>query len=441
MTRTATRIAVAIAISATLVGCTGTGKPSTAPTTAPATSTAPAVAPAVGWSPGTDALLVVGRPKQSGLDVVQASTAESFMELPAVIPDQRWAHVVMATPAGSGTRVQQLDITSGPDAPDIVFKGHWHLPTIGSDPTSVGRSADGSALALVEDANLAAKTTSRFAVVDLSRKRLPKVIELSGSYEFDAISPDGATLYVIEHQDAQAGGHYQVRALDAWTGRLAEGAIVDKANPGEAMAGWAIEQQRLANGIVMTLYRGHEHPFVHALDTINSGAICIDLPPTRHDDAVAAADWGLARSPDGLSVYAINATIGSAVEIDPLSLSVRRTSNIGAGTAAITLAKFGHQDVGVTGRRVVVSPDGRRVFAASANGIVELAAGDLSVTRRLLVGTRIDALGLTPDGTGLFVLRHSDGGIDRLDVASGAVVARVPGSGYDRLLAVVPFES
>jgi hypothetical protein len=439
MTGTSTRIAVVIAISATLIACTGTGKPASPSTVPAATAPGASVAPPSGWSPQIDAFLVAGRPKGPD-DVILASTGESVMELPAAIPDERWAHLVTATPAGSGTRVQQLAIASGLDAPDIVFKGQWRLPTIGSDPLPVGRSADGSTLALVEDAGTGAKTTSRFAVVDLSRKRLPKIIELSGSFEFDAISPDGATLFVIEHQDAQAGGHYQVRAVDARSGRLAEGAIVDKGNPGEAMAGWAIEQQRLAQGLVMTLYRGHEHPFVHALDTINSGAICIDLPPTRHDDAVAAADWGLARSPDGLSVYAINATIGVAVDIDPLSLSIRQTANIGAGTAAITLAKFGHQDVGVTGRRVVVSPDGRSVFAASANGIVELAARDMSVTRRLLVGTGVDALGLTPDGTGLFVLRHSDGGIDRLDVASGAVVARVPGSGYDRLLAVVPLQ-
>jgi hypothetical protein len=439
MTGISVRIALAIATSATLVACTGTGKPTASPSTAPATAPVTSVAPPSGWSPEIDAFLVVGRPKQPG-DVILASTGESVMELPAAIPDPRWAHLVTATPAGSGTRVQQLAIASGLDAPDIVFKGHWRLPTIGSDPLPVGRSADGSTLALVEDAGTGAKTTSRFAVVDLSRKRLPKIIELSGSFEFDAISPDGATLYVIEHQDAEAGGHYQVRALDARSGRLAEGAIVDKSNPGEAMAGWAIEQLRMGQGIVLTLYRGHEHPFVHALDTINGGAICIDLPPTRHDDAIAAADWGLARSPDGLSVYAVNATIGVAVDIDPLSLSIRHSANIGPGTAAISLAKFGHQDAGITGRRVVVSPDGRSIFAASANGIIELATRDLTVTRRLLVGTGVDALGLTPDGTGLFVLRHSDGGIDRLDVASGATVARVPGSGYDRLLAVVPVQ-
>jgi hypothetical protein len=387
-----------------------------------------------------DALLVVARPNHGDLDVILASTGEQVMTLPAAIPDQRWGHIVTATAAGSGTRVQQLDIASGLDAPDIVFAGHWRLPTIGSDPVPAGRSADGSTLALVEDGAGAAPTTSRFAIVDLSRKVAPHVIELSGSFEFDAISPDGATLFVVEHLDPGPGGHYQVRAVDAKTGRLAEGTIVDKENPGESMAGYAIEQQRMAAGIVLTLYRGVEHPFVHALDTMHGVAVCLDLPPTRHDDAQAAADWGLARSPDGHTVYAVNATIGSAVEIDAQASSIRRSASIGPSSAAITLAKFGNQDVGVTGRRVVVSPDGSRVFAASAAGVVELATRDLTVTRRLLAGARVDALGLTPDGTALFVLRHSDGGIDQVDVATGTVVAHVHATGFDRLLAVVPLE-
>ena len=431
------RIAAAMAVTATIAACSGTGKlPPSQSAAGLAASPGAAATPA----PVHDALLVVARPDQADLDVILASTGQHVMTLPAAIPDQRWGHLVTATPAGSGTRVQQVDLTSGLDAPDIVFAGHWRLPTIGSDPLPAGRSADGSTLALVEEGAAAALTTSRFAVVDLSRARLPHVIELNGSFEFDAISPDGATLYVVEHLDPGPGGHYQVRAVDAKTGRLAEGTIVDKANPGESMAGYPIEQQRMAQGIVLTLYRGVEHPFVHALDTLHGGAVCLDLPPTRHDDAQAAADWGLARSPDGRTVYAVNATIGSAVEIDPQALSIRRSANIGPASAAITLAKFGHQDVGATGRRVLVSPDGSRVFAASATGIVELATRDLSVTRRLLAGTRVDALGLTPDGTALFVLRHADGGIDQVDVATGAVVAHVRGTGFDRLLAVVPLD-
>ena len=106
--------------------------------------------------------------------------------------------------------------------------------------------------------------------------------------------------------------------------------------------------------------------------------------------------------------------------------------------ATAMLAKFGHGDTD-SARRVVASPDGSSVYAAGRTGIVQLAATDLAVRRTLLAGTRVDALGLTVDGTGLFALRHSDGRIVRVDLTTGVVVAEVPGAGYDRLLAVAPW--
>ncbi len=442
------RLIATVATAALVASCSGVAAPAapSTPTQAAASAGAATSAPPGGSWPATvpDAWLVVGRPAQPNLDVIEASTAESLMQLPPVVPDLTWGHLLEATPEGDRTVVRRLDIASGVDDARIVLDGHWRLPTIGSDPASVGLSVDRSTTALVEDAadatSSAARNVSRFMVVDLSRGRAPKLIELPGSFEFDAISPDGGALFVVEHLDAAAGGHYQVRVVDVASGRLQDYVIVDKTKPDEPMAGWAIEQQRLDSGIVLTVYRGAEHPFIHALETVHAGAVCIDLPATRQDDADAAADWGLARSPDGRTVYAVNATIGVAVDVDPVALSIRRTSTIAPASAAIVLAKFGHQDAGATGRRVVVSPDGRRIFAANRSGIVELAASDLSATRRLLSGTRIDALGITPDGKGLFALRHSDGRVVRLDVTTGAVVAEVPGSGYDRLLAVVPWE-
>jgi DNA-binding beta-propeller fold protein YncE len=429
MTRPRLSISVAIILAAALIAsCSGTASPAS-PSSSAAIRQGPSTLPGA-W-------LVVGRPGQRDLEVIDAATAERFMPLPLGVPDARWGRFVQAAIQGNRTTVSRLDVSRGDDGSGIALDGKWQLPTIGSDPTPVGLAADDSTVVLVEsDTSTSTRAASRFAVVDLSGHRVPKVINLQGSFDFDAISPDGATLFVVEHLDANA--RYQVRAVDVASGRMQDGVIVDKANPGESMAGWAIEQQRLAGGIVMTLYRGVEHPFIHALSTVDGFAICIDLPPTRHDDADAAADWGLARSPDGRAVYAVNATIGLAVDVNPGDLSIRRSATMPPGTAAIILAKFGHEDPGVTGRRIVVSPDGERIYAASRTGIVELATRDLSVTRRLLSGTRVDSLGVTRDGAGLFALRHSDGRVVRLDVASGDVVAEVPASGYDRLLAVVP---
>lgn len=78
------------------------------------------------------------------------------------------------------------------------------------------------------------------------------------------------------------------------------------------------------------------------------------------------------------------------------------------------------------------------MFAAGAGGIVRLEADRLTVSGRLLEGTAVDALAMTLDGTTLFALTR-DGRILRLDAATGAVIGQVPGEGYDRLVAIVPW--
>jgi DNA-binding beta-propeller fold protein YncE len=191
--------------------------------------------------------------------------------------------------------------------------------------------------------------------------------------------------------------------------------------------------------MVFTLYRGHEHPFIHALDTAESWALCIDLPATGADDASAALDWGLAVTADGHFLVAANATLGLAAEIPLGDLAVRRSVTF-APTAltAITLAKFGHEASGPVDRRVVISPVGSTLFAAGPGGIVRLDTADLAVTGRFLEGTSVDALALTPDGGTVFALAHAGGRIVRVDATTGKVTGTVPGDGYDRLVAVVP---
>src|SRR6185295_1961594 len=121
--------------------------------------------------------------------------------------------------------------------------------------------------------------TTRFAVLRHTPVGEPvtKVIELAGSFDYDAISPDGSSLYVVEHLEGDTG-RYQVRVVDTSTGVMRPAIIADKRNLGEAMAGWPIGQLRRPDGVVLTLYRGAEHPFIHALNTKEGWAVCIDLP-------------------------------------------------------------------------------------------------------------------------------------------------------------------
>jgi hypothetical protein len=396
-----------------------------------------------------EAMLLVGRLGESGLHLVSSTHGEVVMDLPAGSPrsSSTWDRIVTATTDGHATIVEDFAIGQGDHGPQVRIEGHWRLPTVGLDPIPAGRSIDGSTIALVEAAYDPLAGTSRFAIVEHhladavatagdAPLRLARIVTLKGAFEYDTLSPDGRILYVVEHLDSKAGGHYQVRAVDVDTGELREGVVFDKANPDERMAGSPIAQLRQADGVVLTLYRGPEHPFIHALSSKEAWAVCIDLPAGGANDAAASLDWGLTPSPDGSSVFAVNASIGLAVDIDPAGLAVRRSASVGSTAAApIVLAKFGHDEIGPVGRRLVVSPDGTLLFAASANGVTVIRTKDLVTVRQDLVGSAVDSLGISPDGRTLFALLR-DATIVASDAATGRELGAVPGQGYDRLLAV-----
>jgi hypothetical protein len=379
------------------------------------------------------------------LTVLLDRTLEEQIQVPIGVPGEQWGDVYTATPGANSTFVQNVVIQPGYGGEGQTIDGRWVLPTIGLEPVPVGVSSDGSTIVLVEAdvAHGAAgvdRTRSRFAVLDayLVSRHAPRIIELDGSFDFDALAPDGSLLYVAQQVPGSLEGRYQVRVVETATGRLRPEVIVDKRNLGEQMAGYPIDQERRGDGMVLTLYRGLEHPFIHALSSVDAWAVCIDLPSSGFEDLDAAADWGIVSAGGG--DLAINATLGIAVDIHPSELTVRRTLDFEpSATSRFRLAKFGHGDLGPVGRRVVASPDGAAVFAAGAGGIVRLEARGLAVDGHYMIGTGIDALALTPDGATLFALTRSDGRIARLDASTGEVESWVGAGGFDRLLGALPW--
>lgn len=433
---------LAIAAVGLAGGCTASGPGKSAPVAAEPSPASTAVPRAPVYKPvgSRDALLVVGRTGQDGLQVIQGTNPDPIVDLPLGVPDAVWATMVAARAENGTTRVTDLLVQSDPPGRSRSIDGDWRLPTIGLDPLPVGVSGDGQTIVLVEAKPDASDGVSRFAILSRTFTGTPRIVELKGSFEYDALSPDGASLYVVEHLDGPPDGHYQVRAIDTATGTLRDGVVVDKLNLNEPMAGYPIAQLRRPDGFVFTLYRGAEHPFIHALSSTDGWALCIDLPATGSDDAAAAADWGLTAAADGPAFFAVNATLGLAVELDANDLSVRRTAQFKApASAMISLAKFGDEAGGPTGRRVIVSADGSTLFAAGSGGVVRIATDDLTMHGTFLAGSAIDALALTPDGGTLYALVHQGGRIVELDPSSGEVIGTVPGDGYDRLVAVVPF--
>ena len=432
------------AIAFLAAACTASAPGSLAPAATPAASTAPppskgALSPAPVHG---DAWLVVGRPGEDGLRVMLASSGEEDLELPIGVPDATWGHLVAVTTGRPNSLVEDLVVQPGFGGPLRSIDGAWRLPTVGLDPMPVGVSADGSTIVLVEDrpAGSAPADMTRFAIVERSLRSEPRIIELPGVFDFDTLSPDGSLLYVAEHVPGPLAGRYQVRAVETASGFMREGIIVDKRNVDEAMAGWALDQELRPDGLALTLYRGVEHPFIHALNTIDAWAVCIDLPARGMDDAEATADWGVVTTPDGRSSLAVNTSLGPIVDVHPTELTIRRTVGFEpSARRGITLAKFGHAPAGTVGRRLVAAPDGSAVFAAGTRGIVRIDTADLMVAARSLEGIAVDAIAITPDGTTLYALVRHGGRIARIDAATGEVLGWAAGAGYDRLVGIVPW--
>jgi hypothetical protein len=397
-------------------------------------------------------MLLLGRPGEPDLQAVVAGSNEIAMTVPFGAADADWGRIVSVARKGDGTEVHEVDVSSGASGQPLQVDGAWRLPTIGTDALPVGRSANGSVVVLVpaSDAPYGTGSMSRFLVLKEGAQlgwTVGRTIELKGSFDFDALSPDGSILYVVQHLDAGPGGRYQVRSVDVATGSMDDAPIVDKTTPAEPMAGSPLTQLRRANGFVLTAYRGPEHPFIHLLSSGEKWAICIDLPSTGASDAAAAKDWGLVEAPDGHSIFAVNASLGLVADLDLNDLTVRRTGRItgptaaadGAGAAAegpvIVLAKFGHDSGGSIGSRAVVTSDGTTLVAGGRDGLAGIATKDLSTSWRALPGASVRSLAMSPDGQVAFALLAT-GKVTAVSVADGAVIGDVGTGGYDRLVGV-----
>lgn len=439
-------------VIAILVAACSSGGPGPAASAAPATGPAGSAA-VVSPAPGAiglpeapagagDAWLVVGRAGEDGLRVMLASTGEEDFELPLGVPDETWGQLVTVSSKGPNSVIEDLTVQPGFGGASRTIEGAWRLPTVGLDPLPVGVSADGSTIVLVEDRpeGAAAPSVSRFAILERSLTSEPRIVELAGVFDYDTLSPDGSILYVAEQVPGPLAGRYQVRAVDTATGVMRPEIIVDKRNIDEAMAGWPVDQEVRTDGVVLTLYRGVERPFIHALHSPEAWAVCIDLPTRGMDDTAATADWGVVATPDRRLTLAVNATLGMIVQVHAQDLTVQRVVDFEpSALSGITLAKFGHTPAGIVGRRVVVATDGQAVFAAGARGIVRIETAGLTVTHRSLDGIAVDAIALTPDGDTLYALVREGGRIARIKAATGEVVGWAAGAGYDRLVGIVPW--
>lgn len=207
--------------------------------------------------------------RADGLPIVDASA-------PATIGGDGTNGRYVALPAEGGTSVARL---GGVVYASTRLDGRYTVPVVALDHTASGLSKDGSTLVLINPRRIFPRARTSLVVLDAKSLRTLRHIVLQGDFSFDALSPDGKRMFLIHYLSRRDPTRYEVRALDVPSGKLLPTPIVDKSEPDERMAGLPITRKASADGRwAYTLYDGAGHePFVHALDTVDGVAHCIDL--------------------------------------------------------------------------------------------------------------------------------------------------------------------
>jgi hypothetical protein len=205
--------------------------------------------------------------------------------LGVAVPDGLTRIVAVGVGAAGGplsrTVLEVVETKDGSVRNWVELPGSWGAPVVTySQSGAEGLSADGKTLILGDVARSYPRTTSWFLMVNAKTLQIKRTIELKGDFAYDALSPDGKTLYLINHVDSTNSQRYVVRAYDLAAGRLVPGRIADRTQKSWVMQGYPMARTTSADGRwVYTLYQNPGgYPFVHALDTKRGVAHCIGLP-------------------------------------------------------------------------------------------------------------------------------------------------------------------
>jgi hypothetical protein len=183
----------------------------------------------------------------------------------------------LALGSGGSTVVRVDEIKTGETSLSTKVSGKFGVPTLTARGPGGGMARDGKTFVLQ---SLGLKPTTQFLLLRTNDLSTADRVSLKGTYGFDAMSPDGSMMYLIQHSTVQDIEHYVVRAYNLRTHTLLPNRIADKTQASWVMQGWAVGRATSASGRwVYTLYANPGGtPFVHALGTVRGVAHCVGIP-------------------------------------------------------------------------------------------------------------------------------------------------------------------
>ncbi|HSK16182.1 MAG TPA: hypothetical protein VK915_08435 [Gaiellaceae bacterium] len=198
---------------------------------------------------------------------------------PSGVTAPGWPMRYVALRAGPRTLVASVEKDGGRVVGTWVLDGRFTVPAVALDGSPGGLSADGRTLVLIRPRAAFPRRQTSFALLDTPTASVRDVFALRGDFSFDAISPNGSLLYLVQYVDPEDPSRYVVRGYDVRSGRLLPEPVVDPKVFGDVMRGYPLTRETSPDGRwAYTLYDGGgTEPFVHALDTATRTAACIVL--------------------------------------------------------------------------------------------------------------------------------------------------------------------
>ena len=338
--------------------------------------------------------------------------------LPTGLISQDHLHVYTAIPQGGQTKITVTNTQGKTGVRSFTISGTYS--TADNDYTKSVLSANGRWLALRQLEQTDGNTT--FALVDTQKGTLAKAFSLRGSFDLDAISPDGKHIFLLERLH-DTTGHYYVRRYDVSTNTLVQAIIADKSEINDPrMLGSGLTRQMAQDGSrAYTLYTDTRSniAFVHILPMASTftGARCINLPVGKSSEMLHY--YTLALSADGFLLYATNAALGVMVVIsvsdkDAFSDDIVRTSHFSPTNAQVTHA----EKMRTLYNGAALSSDQATLYVAGIRGIVALLITDGTIKQSYAQQQMFTGIALSTDNKTLYAVSPSDG-ITLVNIQSG----------------------
>lgn len=350
-------------------------------------------------------------------------------QLPIGTPAPDWSRYYVATPG----KLAAIDPLTGRTLAQLAIPSGYVLPQLSFGGPTGGLSPNGQWLALTGHGQTSSgQPVTSFLVGPTSLAQPFTEIHLIGQYEFDALTDDGQSLYLIEALPEQ--GHYHVRLFDVPSHILRPQVVVDKSESTESMAGIRGDSlAQPAGDYVFTIYaRTDNVPFIHALPLGMPFAYCIDLPSNGINDVEQQFHWSLAATPDGDRLYAVNGPLGSVALITSVNgfpkiersaqLALKSRTDLFAGLVVNAEAK------GAPIGGAALTNDGRTLYAVADLGLLAIDTSTLNVRSHLLDGERLGSIRISVDAKWLYAADTATSKVYQIDPNTGAIAGQIPGT-------------